>query len=313
MKKNSYRAVEAFRGGDKTIRIVGHRGARGVFPENTMLGFKSTIEMGITLIEFDVVLCADDVPVITHNHALHAPTFKHVGGKFIDHEPKIMDLTWSQLQCFEVGRLDINTQYGQRFPDQLQFNGVKVPKLDELLAYVSSLSDNTVYLMLEIKSDPNHFDNYIFRKKLVSEVIKRVRHFGLINQTLLHSFDWRILEECKSLAPEFPTSFLTQMKHNPADLGEDSSLPVGPNIKDFGDLTPDRVFDKGGSLWCPNVQDITPTALRRAKNLGLVTAVWTVNTVEEIDRMIEYGVDAIVTDYPGRVQQRLAVFGYNWQ
>ena len=313
MKKHSYRAVEAFRGADKTIRIVGHRGARGVFPENTMLGFKSTIEMGINLVEFDVVLCADGVPVITHNHALHAPTFKHVGGKFIDHEPKVLDLTWSQLQCFEVGRLDSSTQYGQRFPDQLQFDGIKVPKLDELLAYAASLSDNAIYLMLEIKSDPNHLDNDVFRKKLVSEVIKRVRQFDLINQTLLHSFDWRILEECKSSAPELPTSFLTQINHNPADLGEDSSLSVGPNIKDFGDHIPDYVFDKGGSLWCPNVQDITPTALRRAKNLGLVTAVWTVNTVEEIDRMIEYGVDAIVTDYPGRVQQRLDVYGYNWQ
>ena len=106
---------------------------------------------------------------------------------------------------------------------------------------------------------------------------------------------------------------MTQINHNPADVGEDSSLSVGPNIKDFGDQVPDNVFEKGGSLWCPNVQDITPEALKRAKNLDLVTAVWTVNTVEEIDRMIEYGVDAIVTDYPGRVQQRLAVYGYNWQ
>ena len=105
---------------------------------------------------------------------------------------------------------------------------------------------------------------------------------------------------------------MTQINHNPADVGEDSSLSVGPNIKDFGDHIPDNVFEKGGSLWCPNLQDITPEALRRAKNLGLVTAVWTVNTVEEIDRMIEYGVDAIVTDYPGRVQQRLAVNGYSW-
>ena len=57
---------------------------------------------------------------------------------------------------------------------------------------------------------------------------------------------------------------------------------------------------------------ITTDALTRAKNLGLVTAVWTVNALEEIDRMIEYGVDAIITDYPGRVQQRLAGYGYNW-
>src|SRR6056300_1546836 len=135
MKKHSYRAVEAFRGADKTIRIVGHRGARGVFPENTMIGFKSTIEMGINLLEFDVVLCADGVPVITNNHALHAPTFKCIGGSFIDHEPKFY----------------------------------------ELLAHVASLSDNNIYLMLEIKSDPKHLNNDIFRKKLVSEVTRRVR------------------------------------------------------------------------------------------------------------------------------------------
>ena len=148
---------------------------------------------------------------------------------------------------------------------------------------MASLDDNNLYLMLEMKSDLNHLNNDNFRKKLVNDVIKRVRQFDRINQTLLHSFDWRILEECKSPAPEFPTSFLTQINHNPADVAEDSSLSVGPNIKDFGDHIPDYVFDKGGSLWCPNVQDINPTALRRAKNLGLVIAVWTMNTVEEID------------------------------
>ena len=312
MNKHSYRAVEAFRGADKTIRVVGHRGARGMVPENTMVGFKSTIELGINLLEFDVVLCADGIPVITHNHALHAPTCKRVGGDFIDHEPKVLDLTWSQLQCFEVGRLDSSTQYGQRFPDQFQFDGIKVPQLDELLAYVASFSDNSIYLMLEIKSDPTQLNNDIFRRKLVTEIVQRVHAFDLVEQTLLHSFDWRILEECRSLAPEFPTSFLTQINHNPADVDEDSSLAVGPNLKDVGDNIADIILEQGGSLWCPNVQDITTDALTRAKNLGLVTAVWTVNALEEIDRMIEYGVDAIITDYPGRVQQRLADYGYNW-
>ena len=114
------------------------------------------------------------------------------------------------------------------------------------------------------------------------------------------------------MAPEFPTSFLTQINHNPADGDEDSSLAVSPNLKDVGDNIADIILEQGGSLWCPNVRDITIDSLSRSKNLGLVTAVWTVNALEEIDRMIEYGVDAIITDYPGRVQQRLADYGYNW-
>ena len=312
MKKYFYPAVEAFRGGDKLIRIVGHRGARGLFPENTMVGFRSAISMGIQLIEFDVVLCADGYPVITHNHTIHSPTFQGSNGNFIEHEQKVLDLTWQQLQKFEVGHLDSSTKYGKMFPDQMQFDGIKVPQLDELLNYVKSAVNNPIYLMLEIKSDPSFLTDEIFRNKLVSEVIQRVRDYGLTEQTLLHSFDWRVLEECRSLAPELPTSFLTQKWQDPVDMGEDSSLIVGPNLQDFGNKIPDMVKQRGGSLWCPNFQDVTPDTLTRARTLDLVTAVWTVNALCEIDRMIEFGVDAIVTDYPGRVQQRLARFGYSW-
>ena len=312
MKKYFHPAVEAFRGADKLIRIVGHRGARGLVPENTMVGFRSAISMGIQLIEFDVMLCADGFPVITHNHTIHAPTFKTSDGNFIEHEPKVLDLNWVELQKFEVGHLDSSTEYAKRFPDQLQFDGIKVPKLDELLNYVKTAVHHPIYLMLEIKSDPSYLNDEIFRKKLVREVVQRVRDHGLTEQTLLHSFDWRVLEECRSFAPEFPTSFLTQIKQNPADVGEDSSLIFSPNIIEFRNKAPDMVKQRRGSLWCPNVQDVTPDILARARSLDLVIAVWTVNSSDEIDRMIEFGVDAIITDYPGRVQQRLADYGYNW-
>ena len=69
---------------------------------------------------------------------------------------------------------------------------------------------------------------------------------------------------------------------DPADVCEDSSLSVGPNLKDFGDDIANIILEQGGSLWCPNVQDITTDTLRRTKNLGLVTAVWTVNELETL-------------------------------
>ena len=310
--KDRYPAVDAFRGGEKVIRIVGHRGARGLIPENTMIGFKTAVSMGIHLLEFDVVLCADGFPVITHNHAIHAPTFRIPETDcFVTEEPKVLDLNWSELQSFEIGRLDAHSQYGKRFPDQLQLDGIKVPKLADLLSYAEHLGDQKIYLMLEIKSDPAHVKDAEFRANLVAKVIAEVRTFGLSEQTLLHSFDWQILEECKKQAPDMPISFLTQLTENPSDVGEDSSLAVGPHVENV-EAIPEMVHERGGSLWCPNVCDATAESIERAKQLGLVTAVWTANENDEIDKMIEIGVDAIVTDYPGRVQQRLMIHGFKW-
>ena len=103
----------------------------------------------IELLEFDVVLCADGFPVITHNHAIHAPTFRIPETDcFVTEEPKVLDLNWSELQSFEIGRLDAHSQYGERFPDQLQLDGIKVPKLADLLSYAEHLGDQKIYLML---------------------------------------------------------------------------------------------------------------------------------------------------------------------
>ncbi|MEL0286488.1 MAG: glycerophosphodiester phosphodiesterase family protein, partial [Paracoccaceae bacterium] len=101
-----YQVVEAFRGGPDVVKIVGHRGARGYFPENSHVGFIETINMGVTLLEFDVVFTSDGVPVITHDHYLHAPTFRGPDRAFVNTQIKVSDLTWIQLQDYEIGVMD---------------------------------------------------------------------------------------------------------------------------------------------------------------------------------------------------------------
>ena len=99
-------AAADFRKLSGLIRIVGHRGARGVFPENTMLGFDYTLAAGVPLLEFDVVLTGDDIPVITHNPTLHAATFRDETGQFITNEMPIRDLSYTDLCRYEVGKID---------------------------------------------------------------------------------------------------------------------------------------------------------------------------------------------------------------
>ena len=305
-------AAEAFRGGDGLIRVVGHRGARGVLPENTMLGFEYAMSTGAHLLEFDVVMTADFVPVITHNHRLHAPTFRDERGCFLTSEPKVADLTFSQIQTYEIGRIDGTSAYGQRFPDQSQVDGLRVPHLSDLLDKVAQPQFEAAQLMLEIKSDPDFAHDADYRKKLVAKVVALVREAGLGQRTLLHSFDWNLLAECQRQAPDIPASFLTQLPDNEDEVGEDSAKSISPDFSGIEAQIPDLVAKSGGALWCPYLYDVTSQGVSRAHELDLIVAVWTVNEPADIDRMIDLGVDAIISDYPGRVQRRLSDLGFQW-
>lgn len=306
--------VEAFRGGENLIRVVGHRGARGVLPENSMIGFDFSLSIGVPLLEFDVVLTADDVPVITHNHRLHAPSFRGVDGQFLTgEEPKVSSLTFEQIQQFDIGRLDGQSAYGQRFPDQAQLDGVRVPRLMDLLDLVSEPKNGDAYLMLELKSDPDVAHDPLHRENFVGRVLQEVRAKGLSSRAVLHSFDWNLLEECQRQAPDMPSSYLTQLPDNADDVGEDSSKAVCPDFCGRRDEIPKLVKEAGGSLWCPYYADVTAENVARAKDLGLCVAVWTVNEHEEIGKMIDLRVDAIVSDYPGRIQRHLSDLGMRWR
>jgi len=305
-------AVEAFRGNSNLIRVVGHRGARGILPENTLIGFEFAVSSGASLIEFDVVMSSDNVPVITHNHRLHAPTFRDQDGAFIIHEPKVSDLTWEDIQTFDVGRIDGRSEYGRRFPDQAQIDGLKVPSLSQLLTILGEKKYSEAHLMLEIKSDPYALHDEQKRRSTLSTILNEVRKAAFEQRTLIHSFDWRMLATCRKLAPEIPISFLTQLPEQTDDIGEDSSKLVNPDFSGRENLIPNLVAESGGSLWCPYFRDVTAEAAKLAHEQGLVTAVWTVNEPADIKQMVELGVDAIISDYPGRVQRYLADQGYSW-
>ena len=302
-------AAEAFRGAENVVRIIGHRGARGILPENSMIGFEFALNTGINLLEFDVVMTADFVPVITHNHRLHAPTFREPSGLFISKEQPISELTLDEVLQFDIGRIDGTTTYGQRFKDQAQIDGIHVPKLDDLLNLAARPEHSNTFLMLEIKSDPQRSCDMQYRKRLVKEVVDAVRVAKLAGRTLLHSFDWKLLNLCQQYAPDFPTSFLTHLNPPETLEGEDSSHSVAPDFTGLSAQIPQLIKDAGGRVWCPYFDEVSKNMVTAAQDLGLVVAVWTVNEADDIIRMLDIGVDAIVTDYPGRVQRLIADAG----
>ncbi|AHD03447.1 glycerophosphodiester phosphodiesterase family protein [Leisingera methylohalidivorans] len=306
--------IPAFAGAPGVIRLVGHRGARGVLPENTLEGFEFALKTGVDLLELDVTATRDGVVVITHNHHLTRSMVRDANGNWLQGaEPKVSALSYAELLRYDVGGLDGASAYGRRFPDQAFLTGLRIPRLADLLALLQQPQHRGVHLLLEIKSDPDLLADTAARQALVEAVVSDVRAARMQPRTVLHSFDWDLLADCQRIAPEMPASYLTQLPENTDDAGEDSSKAVNPvagcTVLDL----PDRVAAARGRFWCPYYLDITPQSLARARELGLVTIVWTVNAPEDIERMIDLGVDAICSDYPGRVQRLLLTRGLHWR
>ncbi len=232
-------------------------------------------------------------------------------GAWIDTpEPRISELTYEQLAQFDVGGLNIASDYGQRFPEQIFINGQVVPKLDDLLRLVNRPEFRHVHLMLEIKSDPDLPDHRERQARTVAAIVAVVRAHNIQSRTILHSFDWEMLRMCQIEAPEMPTSFLSHLP-KPQDGGD----PVSAFDVHVANLpsVPKAVAEAGGYIWAPFFKDVTEEDVAQAKNLGLLIAPWTVNEPEDMARMISFGVDAIVTDYPARLQRELIKKQVRWQ
>ena len=299
--------LKGFRGNPGLIRLIGHRGARGLMPENTIEGFEFTLDLGVTALEFDVLVSKDNVPVITHDYQLSASLTRDYNGKWIgETSPKISELTLAELKQFDVGGLDSLSIYGANYPEQEFLSGIRIPKLSELLDLACLPKGQNLYLLMEIKSDGS-----LKATKVVNQILDEIRERKLSNRTVLHSFDWELLKECQRLAPEIPRSFLSQLPEN-YDLSSDpASSDITPDFSSFKTSIPKAIANQEGQMWCPYFKDVTSELVQEAHSLSLIVCTWTVNEIEDIENMIDAGVDGIITDYPNRAQKVLEIRGFN--
>lgn len=313
----SVRSLDAVRAAPGIIRIHGHRGARGILPENSMQGFEFTFSIGVRVVELDVLVTADGIPVITHYPRLLSASTRGPDGNWLNEDgPLVSKTTFSHLQEFDVGGLRSDSDYGQKYPDQAFLNNVRIPRFDSLCQMVRADEYNDVWLNIEIKSDPEHPENTPLLPEFVEFVLQPIFNSGLEKRVILQSFDWRVLHECLKQAPEIPRSYLSYAPKENAPMAvniyEGSPWMDGLSLKEHGNSLPRIVARAGGKVWSPFHEDLTKKDLQTARDEGLVVNVWTVNEQADIDRMVLLGVDGIITDYPGRVQHYLLAHGLSW-
>ena len=283
------------------IKIYGHRGARGVLPENTLESFKYLFENNIHAYETDILISKDFIPVITHDFRLDPSYTKDINDSWIEDENiKIIDLTYDQILQFDVGTLNKLSKYGRKFINQKSLQNQKIPKLSDLLKLTSDNIVENLLINLEIKSTPVEKNLTPEPDEMVKIIIDEVSRSNLEDRIIYSSFDWRVLREIKERDSKIPRAYLTS--------GIKGKIYDKSPWLDFTPLhngveLPELIKALGGSAWHPNYKDVNKEIVQISHNKGLPVNVWTVNRETDMLRMIDYGVDGIMTDYPLKLKE----------
>ena len=289
--------------------LQGHRGARGLAPENTLPGFARALGIGVTTLETDIAISRDGVLLISHDPALNPDITRGPDGQFLNSRgPVIWHTDFAELQRYDVGRLKPGTRYAEQYPAQQPSDGARLPRLEELFALVKTPGRGDVRLALEIKVTPTAPDETMAPEPFARALVDAVRGAGLAPRTTILSFDWRALQAVQRIAPEIGTVYLTIQRPQFDNIGAGrpvaSPWTAGIRFAEHGSV-PKMIHAAGGRIWSSQHADLDAAKVQEAHALGLTVLAWTVNEPAQIARMMDLGVDGIVSDRPDLVRQEM--------
>lgn len=291
------------------LDLQGHRGARGLAPENSLHGFEVALRHGVTTLELDVVITRDGVVVIHHDLALNPATTRDAQGRWLDQPgAPIHNLSWQELQAYDVGRIKPGTTYARNHPDQVAVDGTRIPRLSDLFDLVKRQGHDGVRFAIETKINPNRPDATPAPDDFARIVLDEIRRAGMLGRVQIQSFDWRSLQAVQRLAPAVPTVYLSAQQRwldNIQAAGRQASpWTAGLAHHDHGSV-PAMVKAAGGRFWSAFHGDLDAAQVKMAKDLGLQVLVWTVNDPALMRHLLDLGVDGLITDRPDLAQQVL--------
>ena len=300
--------------GNKRFYVIGHRGAAGLAPENTLSAFALACEVGVDAVELDVLVSADGEVVVYHDFRLKPEITRSPDGKWLESslKRKIKDLRLIDIKTYDVGRLKPGTRYSRRYPEQIPIDGERIPTLREVIRLVKEQCCKKTELWVEIKTTPEK-PGLTPPPELVTEtVIKVLNEENIADRTRILSFDWRNLVHAQKIAPSISTVYLSLegVRLNNIKRGQPgaSTWLAGLDIDDFSGSIPHVIEASGGRYWAPYYKHLTVSSLQTAHKLGLKVYVWTPDADVAMKRLIEMGVDGIITNRPDRLKRQKTAF-----
>jgi len=247
------------------IVIHGHRGAAAVLPENTLPSFREAIRAGADYIELDLHVSRDNVLIVYHDPEINLSICQGPGGK-----RPIRELTLAEIKQYDCGSLK-----PPAFPHQRPSPGARIPTFDEVLELAKS---SQVRFNIEIKYNEKWKPAPPPREEFVQMVSAAIRRHKLEDRVLVQSFDFGIVKAMRALEPGFLLAAL-----------------YGAGARSF----PDIARETGAQIVTPQYKLVTPEKVKEAHAAGIQVVPWTVDDAAEWQRLIDAGVDGIITNDPG--------------
>lgn len=261
----------------RNIEVQGHRGTRGLCPENTLPSFAEAIKAGADALELDLLMTNDGKIVIYHDYFLDPDLLTFLDGKpLLSNELLIHSLSLSKVKEIDCGR-----KVNPLFPKQKMMPGTSIPTLEELFEMITASHDphaKTVRLNLEIKRNPFHPEYSADPKMMAKEVIALVKKYGFEDRVYYSSFDPESLKQVRAHEPQAKIAFLKES--NLQFMIEVARMVRAETV------SPEHILIKDADH------------VRSLQNMGFKVILWTVNDPKRWEELIHMGVDGIITDYP---------------
>ena len=263
--------------------VHGHRGCRGLLPENTIPAFLHAAELGVDWIELDVVISADGQVIVSHEPWMSHVICTDANGKAIEQERErdqnIYRMTAAQIRAFDCGSLE-----HPRFPDQEQ-RRVHKPTLREVVEAIEETAmtgGGQPGYNIEVKSDPALYGSHQPKPvQLAAMVHATIDSLGITDRSIIQSFDPAVLMSMHAIYQGLMLALLVE---------NDDGLEINLQRLNF---TP--------AIYSPEFSKADGKLRVELRDRGIQLVVWTVNEPADIKRMIALGVDGIISDYPDRV------------
>lgn len=274
------------------VTICAHRGARGLFPENTLGAFEQSMRMKISCIDMDVVLSQDKVPMVYHDFFLNPDFTRQHNRKWVQSNRILLkNLKYWQIQQYRLGTHRAHTQYAKDFSHQQNLKSEPIPSLKQALTTILKHATSPIDFQIELKTEP-HNPQSPSCHDLSHAVAKLIYQFHLQKHCKLQSFDWACLKQLHRHYPELTLAYLTEAK------------PTTPPPYHHLSEIPKKIHDLQGQYWDAEDRQLNRKCIANAHRHGLKVCAWSYaepkieRLQQRYKKLIHDGIDCIITDYP---------------
>ncbi len=283
--------------------LQSHRGGRGEWTEESLAAFANSLKLGVTTLELDTHLTADGKVIVWHDDTIQADkcqdtapaapgdaAFPYVGDR-------VAELSLAQIKTLDCGFTQL-----KGYPEQDVIEGNRIAELKDVFQLVRDAGAKKVRFNIETKVEDGKSGGEGM-VALTTAVVAEIQASGMADRTTVQSFDWSSLNLTKEIAPELP---LVALSSGDAWLevgqpGASANLG-GIDIDTYGGSLAKAAAAQGYDAVSPAFRSVTPGMITEAHELGLPVVPWTVNTTADMTRLMDLGVDGIITDYPTRLR-----------